>query len=253
MNKKTKIYVLVLIWGAVFAQFLINSYINREEKMVESVMAQTVSSVVDGTVKLYAFYSDEELSKEACTAMVEKLAEELGIYGRYKIYEENTADGEVTALVKDGEYADTTIKVIRLVQESLEGDKKFENYISTEVVLTARSADKAYELKEELVELYEGLGMKASANVYLCSQRRGNMSESEKQELVDEFLSEMNAREVKAIDIDGITCVYGYCRSIGDYVYQDDRRVNVNIAISYDENEDITYIHQAVPFIDKSF
>lgn len=38
-----------------------------------------------------------------------------------------------------------------------------------------------------------------------------------------------------------------------EYVYQNDYKVNVNIAFTYDEAEDITYIHRGLPFIDKSF
>ena len=48
-------------------------------------------------------------------------------------------------------------------------------------------------------------------------------------------------------------CVYAYSTGINEFVYQDGEKVNVNIAFTYDAENDVTLIHRAIPFIDKSF
>ena len=70
---------------------------------------------------------------------------------------------------------------------------------------------------------------------------------------VEDFLRGMGARAVAEYEIEGAYMTYGYSDDIDEYVYQDDEKVNVNIAFSYDEAEDVTRIYWGIPFVDKSF
>jgi hypothetical protein len=98
--------------------------------------------------------------------------------------------------------------------------------------------------------------VEATTNLYLVSQRKGELDGEEKQVLIDEFLESLDAGLVLSIGsddgVEGTTLVYGYSKSIDEYVWQNDEKVNVNIAITYDETEDVTYIHRGIPFVDKS-
>ena len=64
MNKKSKIYVLVLIWAAALLQLFINSSINREENMVEQVISYGTDNLYESTVKAYAYYGNEVISTD---------------------------------------------------------------------------------------------------------------------------------------------------------------------------------------------
>ena len=101
--------------------------------------------------------------------------------------------------------------------------------------------------------MYTGLGMKPNTNVYLCSQRPGQLTEGEIQSETSAFLEEMDAISVERVEFDGVISIYGYSNGINEFVYQQNERVNVNIAFTYDEENDVTYIHRAIPFIDRSF
>lgn len=253
MNRKSKIYVLVLIWAAIVLQLFINASINREDKMVEQVMSEGVDNLVEGSVKAYAYYGDEVLTEQAKELIVKNLAKELSVVSGYDIEHKQDGENETTALIKLGEQGDTKIKVISLGRVDEYGQRIRENYIMTEIRLKGAAGTAAYEYKEILDEIYNSLGMDANTNVYLCSQVKGELAKSEMDEQIDEFLNNMDAVQIERVEFDEVTCVYGYCRNIDEYVYQDNNRVNVNIAFSYDKAQDITYIHKAVPFVDKSF
>lgn len=79
------------------------------------------------------------------------------------------------------------------------------------------------------------------------------MTEDEMQKTTADFFDTMHAKKRNEIELQDTLCIYGYSDNVPEYVYQNDHKVNVNIAFTYDEAEDITYIHRGLPFIDKSF
>ncbi len=253
MNNKSKVYVLVLIWGAALLQLFINSTINREEKMVEQVVNQEENNLYKSSVKIYGYYGDDNLSYEAKNVIVKNLAKELGIVSGYEITTRESNGSSNTVLTKLGKQGDTEIKVISLVGEDNYGQQITENYIMITIDLKGAAGAAAYDYKEQLAEIYDGLGIKPSTNVYLCSQIKGFLTENEINSEIKEFMETMDASMVEDVVFDDVRCVYGYSKNIDEFVYQNDERVNVNIAFTYDENEDVTYIHRAVPFVDKSF
>lgn len=253
MSKKSRIYVVVLIWAAAILQLFINSAINREEKMVEQVMSEGVDNLLEGSVKAYSYYGCQKLSPEAKDLIVKNIADYLGITAGYEIKHRSEGDSTTTVLSKNGKQGDTEIKVISLVGEDKYGQSKTENYIMVEIVLKGVNGSAVYSYKEELDDLYKNFGMNPNTNIYLLSQYPGQLTETEIEMETRDFFETMDGVEVERVEFDGVITVYGYSNGIDEYVYQDDSMVNINIAFSYDDEQDVTYIHRAVPFIDRSF
>ena len=250
MNKRTKIYLVILIWSATLLQLFINSSINREKGMVTSVFAEEGDNVICGSVKAYGYYSDKKLSEEKRRGIARKLARDIGITGGYELETKTDEENETTVLTKKGQQGDTTIKIITLVNSE---KNVVEDYILMEIDLKNTAAGSVYELKEKIEEIYDGIGVNAGTNIYLKSQLPGKLSEVEIDSRTQEFLESVKAKEIKTVEFDSTVCVYGYSRSISNFVYQNNDRVNVNIAFTYDEEENVTYVHRAIPFVDKSF
>ena len=82
---------------------------------------------------------------------------------------------------------------------------------------------------------------------------KGRQSEQAREKLVAAFLDCMDAKEVCGNRTEELYTIYGYTRHEREYVYQNGERVNVNIALTYDETQDKTRIHMAVPFISRSY
>ncbi len=253
MNKRSKIYLIVLIWSAVLLQLFINASVNREEKMVKQVMSESTSGISNSSVRAYAFYDRGKLDPYAKEHMAKKMAQELGITSGYEINHRQDNDNETTELVKLGAYGDTTIKLISVAVTDEYGQQDYENYVLIDIDLKGAATSSVYEYKDFLVNMYEELGMNANTNLYICSQEKGKLSEAEMEAEAASFINEMDAARVKEIEIDNGICVYAYSRGINEFVYQDGEKVNVNIAFTYDEENDVTLIHKAIPFVDKSF
>jgi hypothetical protein len=245
MNKGMRIYLVCLVWVAAFVQLYINSKVNYEKNMVQEAISTEVSELYQGSVTAYGYYGDVPMNEEKRRLVAEKLAAKLGVAEDYELECRSTEDGELSVLSKSGEQADTRIKVISL--------NNGETYLHTQIDFKGTASGAAYEYKEVLSELYGDIGVEATTNLYLVSQKKGQLYEDEKQEIIEDFLESLDAESVLEVDSeDGLTLVYGYSKAIDEYVYQNDEKVNVNIAITYDETEDVTYIHRGIPFVDKS-
>lgn len=253
MNKKSKIYLLVLIWAAALLQLVINNSINREKMMVEQVMSQGVENLMEGSTKAYAYYGDQELTDSAKEEMAKSLAKKLGITTGYEVNHTDSYNGRTTILTKLGQYGDTTIKVISLNVKDDYDQSTVENYVMVEIKLKGAYARSTSNYCDTLKEMYEELGMNPTTNIYLCSQEKGQLVSSEQQHIVDDFMKNMNAKSVKKVEFDETYLIYGYSKSIEEYVYQNEEKVNVNVVFDYDQEEDVTYIHMGIPFVDRSF
>lgn len=253
MNTKSKIYVLILIWVAVLIQLFVNSSVNREKKLVEQAMSTGVENLTESSVKAYGFYDNEKYSTTTKENMAKRLADKLGITSDYDITHRQDGANETTVLTKRGKMADTVIKVITLGGADENGSDTFENYIMVQIDLKNGVGSVIYDYKELLVDMYDDLGMDANTNIYMCSQIKGELTDSEKNEQIESFLNELDAKQVQRDSFDNVVCVYGYSPNIDEFVYQGANRVNVNIAFSYDSVDDVTYVHRAIPFVDRSF
>ena len=245
MNKASKIYLVLLVWVAAMLQLYVNSKLNQEKYVVAEAMAVGEDKLSMGCVTAYGYYSDDELTADKRQTIVINLAKQLGIDTDYQIEDRETTDGIVTALKKEGAQADTQVKVISL--------NNGENYIYTELLLKGMAATNAYKYKVKLAQMYADVGVAARTEYYIEERQKGQMDGAERASITEDFLRGMGARAVAEYEIEGAYMIYGYSDDIDEYVYQDDEKVNVNIAFSYDETEDVTRIYRGIPFVDRSF
>ena len=252
MSTKKKLYIVVLIWAAVALQIFITKRIDRESQMVTQVMSDGVENVTAAEVKLYAHYGDETMTEAARQKILQRVGEKLGIISGYDIITSTEGENTSTTFVKKGENGDTTIRLISMEQTNADGSTTQENYLMTEIALKNQSTENIYRCKEQLDQIYADLGLSGSSNLYLCSQEKGRMTEDEMQKVTADFLETMHAKKRNEIELQDTLCIYGYSDNVPEYVYQNDHKVNVNIAFTYDEAEDITYIHRGLPFIEST-
>ncbi|MDD6328422.1 MAG: YwmB family TATA-box binding protein [Lachnospiraceae bacterium] len=253
MNKKTKIYVLVLIWCAVLIQLFIHSSVDREERLVRQVLSTDVDAVTDSTIKGFGVYGTEVLTENAKELIVKRVAGKLGITSGYTISNEVVSDKTVTRLTKLGEQGNTEVKLVCAMAKDAYGQDVLENYLMVQIELTAQASGAAVSVKEDVMALYESLGIVPDMNLHMKSQYKGKLTDTEMEEETEAFLRELDATKVSEDRFEGVKTVYGYSKNIDDYVYQDTNMVNAQIAFSYDEENDVTYIHRALPFIDGPF
>ncbi len=251
MSKKGKIYMVALLWAIVSIQIIVNKTVKKEDEIVEAFNISN-SVPINSTIEAYGLFGKMYLSKETKENMLVNLAKELGIVEDYTIENTSVQSYEKSTLKKDGKYGNTTIQIVTagIGDEIAITDQEQYILISIELFNDINSVS---ELKENVNKIYKNIGIDNTINTCLKGSLNGELTDNKKVEMVDKLLKAMNAEEVVSSTMDNTYNVYGYTKNEDNYVYQMGEKVNVNIAITYDSEEDITYIHMANPFINKSF
>lgn len=257
MNTKTKVYVLLLVWGVVILQFMVNRSIDREEVLVEQVLSEGVDSIRQSSVRAFAMYGNDEMAESVKETIVKKVAKMLGIEAGYvissSVEETGQTTSKITRLTKQGEQGDTEVKVITVYKQDAYEQEKIEQYLMVEIDLKEQAGVAVTGMKSEITEIYNDLGMEPSINMHMTSQKKGRLTEEEMNAEIDSFFEELNAKHVSYDEFQNTVMAYGYSKDIDDFVYQGKEKVNIQIAFSYDEENDVTILHTAVPFIDGTF
>lgn len=251
MNRKSKIYILLLVWTAAIVQFFVNKGVNREDKMLEAMALADVTSY-ESEISAYGFYGNGYISDETKKQMLIRLAGKLGVTSGYAITEDDSSDGAVITFQKEGTEGDTKIQIVTMKESDEAGNVLYENYLSMEVKLHQKT-ELSSNISREIEELYLDIGIEPVMNMYVGGISPGRMTEEEMEQEIEDFFDLMHADVVCQEKFDNVYTVYGYSSDLSNYVYQNDEKVNVNIAFSYDETSDETCIHMAVPFVDRSY
>ncbi len=250
MQKKTMTYILILIWMVIAAQMVVNISLEPKDKIVEAF--HVVSSIpVESNVEVYGHFGDMQLTVAEKEQMLKNLAKQLDITEGYELY---SMDGDAYAkscFILDGAYAKTDMQIISVDTENEGGNPITSQYIYVTITFY-NEVENILEGRDMLVELFDSIGVEASTNIYLEGEIKGNLPTAKREWLVQAFLEAMEAKEVCGNRDQLLYTIYGYTENEKQYVYQNGEKVNVNIAITYDEENDKTLLHMAVPFINKS-
>ncbi len=251
MSKKGKIYIIALLWAIVSIQIIVNKTAKKEDEIVEAFNISN-SVPINSTIDAYGLFGKMYLSQETKENMLVNLAKELGITEDYTIENTSIQGYEKSVLRKEGKYGNTTIQIVTsgIGDEISVTDQEQYILISVELFNDINSAGK---IKENINSIYKNIGIDNTTNTCLKGSINGELTDSKKVEMVNKLLKAMNAEEVVSSTMENTYNVYGYTKNDDNFVYQMGEKVNVNIAITYDSEEDITYIHMANPFINKSF
>lgn len=251
MKLSGKVILIALVWLAVFVQVFINRGIERKENVVEA-FSSSEAIPVEACVSAYGEFGEMELAAKTKETMLRNLAKKLGITDGYDITASEGDSYRESTLTKEGKYGKTVIQIVSLDTINEERQPITQQTIICDITVYD-DMEYAMECKELLEDIYEEIGIKASMNVYLKGKTPGALTLERRQEIVDTLLEQLNASVVQVIDNDDYYCLYGYTNRFDRVIYQYGKKINVNLAVTYDENEDMTYLHLAVPYISQPF
>lgn len=251
MKATGKTALVVLIWLAVMIQLFINQGMEPEGNVVEAFNSSDMVPV-EVCISAYGKFGELELSGETKETMLRNLAKQLGITDGYEITASEGDSYRESTLIKNGKYGNTVLQVVSMDTMNDNREPVTEQTILSDITIYD-DIEYAMECKELLEDIYQEVGMTPSINLYIKGKTEGAVSEAHRKELVDGIMSSLNATPVQEIDNDNYYCLYGYTSRFDRVIYQNGKKINVNLAITYHEDENMTYLHLAVPYISQSF
>ena len=172
----------------------------------------------------------------------------MGITDGYSFAEKTGENYQKVELVKNGKYANTSLQILSM--QNTEGES--EQYIAMEIQ-TKEDVESVYQLYKKVKRIYEEIGVDGQVSLEVEMRRAGNEIETNEGELVDELFEMVGAKQVDKIWENDIYTVYGYTDLEDSYLLLNEKKVNMQIVMSYDEAENITYIKVGMPIVNTSY
>jgi hypothetical protein len=251
--KRTKLtlYMAAVLWLAVVMQAAMNRMFYDNLKIAQAFVSTNTENMVS-TLEIAAEYKKDFLSEEDKKQLIIKIADTIGL----------KVDKEITVIHEDArsEYsfgkkaknANTMLKVISLATET-DSAIKMKHYIIIRLSISngIRSMDS---FKEKLDKLLARLG---TDNKQVTLQYEGTMKGAltlkEKEQIANELVLELKGRTALTHDEGDIYTVYAYTGLLDEYIMSAGMKINIQVAFSYDEQEDKTTVYLATPIINTSW
>ena len=190
--------------------------------------------------------SSTDMVSVFCDSVYTDVTSEITAYGvlteSYLSEGEKTEDNTEYALVQNSVYGDVSLKIIYSQEKyyliiNMQLDKGIESTMAYRGII------------QDICDRY---GVDCSVNAALSGAVDGNIGIEERNALCEKLLTQLRAKEVQSRKTMDMFVVYAYDRYESSYVMLGKNKVNVNISMEYDENNDMTVVHMAVPvYIEK--
>lgn len=251
--KRTKItlYIAAVLWMAVITQILMNrAFFNNFEIAEAFVKANTED--LESNVEIIAQHHNDFLSETDKKDILYHIANAIGLNIDSDItinrYDERT-EYSYNKLAKK---AETSLKIISMQQEDDSGIR-MKHYIV--VRLNIKEAIKSIEKYRKLIEKsLDELGIfERQTNVLYEGYVTGLMSKKDKESMASLLVKDLQG-EVAFDYLQGENyTIYAYTGLIDEYIETVGCKINIQIAMTYDEQSGKTKIYLATPIINQSW
>ena len=247
VKSKTRmlLFVVLMLWIAVFLQMAVERLFMKQETMSEAFSELRTEDNV-GTVSVTAMYPSKFLSEYDKKQLIYVLAEEIGLEVEEEpsvFYANNRCE---VWYEKKAARAHTLLKVVSIRQNGAE-----EHLLYAKLSIQEKTARSAVFYQECLREALEELGAEQiSVTLELSGEQKGQLSLEKKNTLTNALLESLSARTVYEHRDNAYYTVYAYTGRIDEYIVVEGKKINVQVAVSYDREENVTKIYVATPMLE---
>ena len=238
---KRAMYAVIVLWAVLTAVYMTN--MGRADKVsISTAFTDSADGEewceLDTYIEGYGKFGVCYLTQEEKERLVENIASALGItssYGLATVYEEEV---NTTVLSKESVNGSVTIKAITQEPQV--------QYVYVNITVY-NNIDCAVSYRELVEGMFDAMGIQGNVNMNLVGSIEGTLNSTEKNELVDGLLDRLGAKVVAENRDSDIFTIYAYSKGAGSYITIGGNKINMNIAIGYDEEQDRTKVYLASP------
>jgi hypothetical protein len=243
--RRTKItlYMATVLWVAVGTQMLVNRVFQEDVKITEAFV-KTNTDEMQSSVEIAAEYRTGDMSADEKKTLICDIAAKIGLTIDKEISVWEEGNRSEYFFYKRAKKATSEIKVISVeqkhyiivrlsIQEGIASIDQYKNKLET--------ALRKLDVKDMQVTLkYEG-------------NQEGDLTSEQKHEVAQLLVDELQGEIALEYDEGDMYTVYAYTGMLKEYVTTMNTKINIQIAISYNEVNNKTRITLATPIISDSW
>lgn len=254
-TKRTRftLYMVAVLWVAVATQVIVNRMFQEEAQITEAFIKSETHEMQSG-LEVLAEYNTKLLNDSDKKNLIYKIAGAIGLIvdDDITIWEEDARSEYF--YFKQAKKATTEIKVVSLQQQENEDEAAvLKHYIIVRlnILQGIKSIDKYKKILEEVMTdlgvTGEQITMKYEGN------REGDLTSMQKHEIAELLVGELQGKIALEYDEGDLYTIYAYTGMLNDYVTSMGNKINVQIAITYNELTNKTRISLATPINNDSW
>ena len=238
---KRAMYAVIVLWAVLTAVYMTN--MGRADKVsISTAFTDSVDGEewceLDTYIEGYGKFGVCYLTQEEKERLVENIASALGITSSYGLATVCEDEVNITVLSKESVDGSVTIKAITQEPQA--------QYVYVNITVY-NNIDCAVSYRELVEGMFDAMGIQGNVNMNLVGSLEGALNSTEKNELADGLLDRLGAKVVTENRDNDIFTIYAYSKGAGSYITIGGNKINMNIAIGYDEEQNRTKVYLASP------
>lgn len=238
---KRAMYAVIVLWAVLTAVYMTN--MGRAKKVsISNAFTDSADGEewceLDTYIEGYGKFGVCYLTQEEKERLVENIASALGITSSYGLATVCEDEVNTTVLSKESVNGSVTIKAITQEPQA--------QYVYVNITVY-NNIDCAVSYRELVEGMFDAMGIQGNVNMNLVGSIEGALNSTEKNELADGLLDRLGAKVVAENRDSDIFTIYAYSKGAGSYITIGGNKINMNIAIGYDEEQDRTKVYLASP------
>lgn len=245
--------LIAAAWFFVFLKLLVGAIFEKNTSLV-AAFSVTNPQEISASVEVTAKYPLGDLSDKNKVLVLEEVADAIGLITDKEPEVTESETRQEISFFKDALAADTEIKVITLYKDNIIGTGEPEaaapvTYLYTKISLN-KSLDTVLAYKTLLEETFEELSCtEISTTIQLVGDYAGYLPLERRNEITEEILDALGAKVVYEHREHELYTVYAYTAGLDNYITVDNKKINVHIAMSQNEEHYRTVLYLASPIL----
>lgn len=262
------------------------------ENSLEKVFKNSNIHKADCEIEGYYYLGEKYYGESGSLELIDKIAERLGVNSEYYYDKYRTDAGSVAVMKKEGKSSELELELITTEYQESQNVIAQRNYLSVSLNIKG-SLESGYYYKNLIEKTMKEIcreenddkansenisendkkssntvnGEKAankdeevstsiiSQNLYMVIKGKiyGEIDKEQENKIAKGILKSFQAKEIFNGQNDEHMNVYGYTDILSDYVAIGSDKININIAFSYNEKENITYVYVGSPIVNYDY
>jgi hypothetical protein len=236
-----------MVGAVIFVQVLMNHIPGEESKFVEAFKQSEFvikASQITATVDLGKQYINDNKK----IAALKEFAKSLGLDEAYTIENNNSSSNKEVKLVKKSKSAISIIKIITNEKKVGVNVKEVQNFFVVDVTLF-NDIDSVLYYKEKIEKLLYERNLSTDVIVNVYGEKDGIIADEDRKRIASNLMENIGGKSISEFDLGNAYNTYGYTSNIDKYIVQGGKKINIDVAITYNEEEDKSYLYLATPII----
>lgn len=252
-GKKAKmtIYIIGVLWIAVIMQVVVNNRFRPQGNILDAFVS-TNSEVSSFELQMTADYGTGYLSEADMNDLIVHIAGKIGLQVDEDIVI-NRAKNSEAYYKKSSKNAETLIKVLSVQEENSTGITEIKHYLLVHLKIY-KDLDSILSYRKLLENVFESLNTtNIETTMQLTANYNGKLSLSEMNTIADGMIENLQGKVAYANRQENLFTVYAYSGLLDEYVTSVGTKINIHVAINYDETTDSTNVYLGTPVINGGY